>query len=213
MKNYMPIIIEQLNTISCGDFLSSSENSLNICITYENKRDKVKLENNLIQKRNVRINYVGDVREFEYPTLKLLYHEAPKYENVGYIHTKGLTSGWHDWRRVMMRYVISEWDYCILLLKHIDICGYELLPISTLFKNLNRNLTAKERIEKFFYENSKFFYQGNFWWGKSLKILSLPNLSDTKYKSRYEAEMWIGLPSKIKSAYCLKYRKTYKVNE
>jgi hypothetical protein len=122
---------------------------------------------------------------FEGPTLLKLYDECDSYDNVGYIHSKGMTSlskKVNRWRKVLEYGVIEKWKDNIDALNN----GHD---VSGIF------------YRKWRHQN--YFYSGNFWWAKSLyiKTLKKPTLDYWKvdfngdeilWNSRHRYEVWIG---------------------
>jgi hypothetical protein len=123
---------------------------------------------------------------FEGPTLLKLYDECGSYDNVGYIHSKGITSLSKEvnrWRKVLEYGVIEKWEDNINALNK----GYD---ISGIFYRK--------------WKNQNYFYSGNFWWARSsyIKTLKRPtsdywkidfNGDEVLWNSRHRYEVWIGL--------------------
>ena len=119
---------------------------------------------------------------YEGTTLLKMYDECDNYENVGYIHGKGitnLTKYTNKWRKTL-EYAIIE--------KYQD--------------NLNA-LKNDNDVSGIFWLNGNQHFSGNFWWAKSSYIKTLPRPVIGKWKTynqgeqfwdlflRYEA--WIGI--------------------
>jgi hypothetical protein len=121
---------------------------------------------------------------YEGTTLIKLYDECCSYDNVGYIHSKGITSlskQTNRWRKVMEYGVIEKWKDNIHALdeKRYDVSGICWDFIGNHFS-------------------------GNFWWAKSSYIKTLPRPAmekwpkqivpiDAHWSSRFRYEGWIGL--------------------
>jgi hypothetical protein len=119
---------------------------------------------------------------YEGTTLLKLYDECSSYDNVGYIHSKGitnLTKYTNKWRKVLEYAIIEKYqDNFNVLGNDYDISGI-------------------------FWLKSNLHFSGNFWWAKSSYIKTLPRPVLDKWSTynpeydfwktalRYEA--WIGL--------------------
>jgi hypothetical protein len=126
---------------------------------------------------------------FEGPTLLKLYDECSSYDNVGYIHSKGITSlskKVNRWRKVLEYGVIEKWENNINALNK----GYDVSGI--FYTNKSKSLLNK----------NYYFFAGNFWWAKSsyIKTLKRPTLDYWKveivededlWNSRYRYEKWL----------------------
>jgi hypothetical protein len=118
---------------------------------------------------------------YEGTTLLKLYIECSSYDNIGYIHSKGITllsKEVNRWRKVLEYGVIEKWNDNINALNK----GYDVSGI--------------------FWMGNHF--SGNFWWAKSSYIETLPrpviekwdnhNVPvDSHWSSRYRYEGWIGI--------------------
>jgi hypothetical protein len=127
-------------------------------------------------------NIEENKNHYEGTTLLKLYDECDKYDNVGYIHGKGitnLTKYTNKWRKTLEYAIIEKYQDNIFSLKN----GYNVSGIFWLKGNLH--------------------FSGNFWWAKSSYIKTLPRPVIDKWKTynqeqkfwdfsiRYEA--WIGI--------------------
>jgi len=127
---------------------------------------------------------IQDNREhYEGTTLLKLYDECSDYDNVGYIHSKGITSlskQVNRWRKVLEYGVIEKWRNNIQALNN----GYDVSGIC--------------------WDVYGDHFSGNFWWGKSSYIKTLPRPVlqqwrkqivpvDSHWSSRFRYESWIGL--------------------
>lgn len=115
------------------------------------------------------------VDEYEFPTLKILQHDALEYHNdfVGlYFHTKAVSFPKHNggkyWRNYMNHYNITMWRSCIHELKTYDLCGVKLI-------------VGKKNTH----------YSGNFFWFNSDYIRDLKCVDKLDKKDRFNAEYWV----------------------
>jgi hypothetical protein len=120
---------------------------------------------------------------YEGTTLLKLYDECENYQNVGYIHSKGVTSlskQVNRWRKVLEYGVIERWR------DNIDA------------------LNAKYDVSGICWDLFGNHFSGNFWWAKSSYIKTLPKPVIEKWSkqiipinshwsSRFRYEGWIGL--------------------
>jgi hypothetical protein len=137
---------------------------------------------------------------YEGTTLLKLYDECDSYDNVGYIHSKGMTSlskQVNRWRKVLEYGVIEKWNDNINALNK----GYDVSGI--------------------FWSQASYHFGGNFWWAKSSYIKTLPRPVIEKWdkhnvpigsdwSGRFRYEGWIGLKNpKANTVYQSKYRFHY----
>lgn len=122
------------------------------------------------------INEYTDPKEYEFPSLKLLWEHCKKEDSyVFYIHTKGVSydinSKSVNWRRAMCEKILIDWKTRISELENGALTtGY--------------NLKVKYKLH----------YAGNFWWANSkyVRLLKEPyKEKPISWKGRREAEMWI----------------------
>ncbi len=140
-----------------------------------------------------KIEYVriGTVRDYEYPTLGLLYENSMimnDNDNILYIHLKGVSYfGDKDresksiaWRDFLSHFMIDKHNDCLKALETVDVCSVN------------------------FRTDPSVHFSGNFWWAKAEHIKTLINPTDPVYtsKGRYYAEFWI---SKIKGRHDLDF--------
>jgi hypothetical protein len=119
---------------------------------------------------------------YEGTTLLKLYDECSSYDNVGYIHSKGitnLTKYTNKWRKALEYAIIEKYQDNLNALEN----GYDVSGIFWLKGNIH--------------------FSGNFWWAKSSYIKTLPrpvlqewNTYNPEYgfwKTALRYEGWIGL--------------------
>ena len=191
------LLYEQLDCIEGSGLQHHCE--VEICVS-SNQENYKKLKENIKSYSFFKSSWFDTSIEdnknhLEGTTLLKLYDECSSYDNVGYIHSKGITSlskSSNRWRKVLEYGVIEKWkDNIDALSKGYDVSGI-------------------------FWKKSNFYFSGNFWWSKSsyIKTLPRPVLSDWKknlldefledwnvhekekqnfYKSRYRYEGWIGI--------------------
>lgn len=132
--------------------------------------------NNILPYLNnkIRLYYHSkNVKEFEHPTINnLLSFAKDTYDeySILYIHNKGSSSGInnthvHNWRRLMMYYLVEQHRKCLHYLNTYDTVGCNLCE--------SKNYTCKILNEK-----HNYHYSGNFWWSKTSYIKKLPYLLD-----------------------------------
>jgi hypothetical protein len=127
-------------------------------------------------------NVEENKNHYEGTTLLKLYDECDKYDNIGYIHGKGitnLTKYTNKWRKTLEYAILEKYQDNFNALQN----GYDVSGIFWLKGNLH--------------------FSGNFWWVKSSYIKTLPRPVIDKWKTynqeqkfwdfsiRYEA--WIGI--------------------
>jgi hypothetical protein len=128
-------------------------------------------------------NICGDFKRGEFFTLgnlKSFCDKSAESIPVGYIHTKGLVNGFEnpcisDWVDYMLYFVVEQMDACI---KYIT-DGYDAVGVDWV------DVPNKH-------------FSGNFWWGSSDYIKSLPDIDPPNFwidrcpSHRHLAEFWIG---------------------
>ena len=176
------IVIEQLNLIEssglykiCKEirigFLGNKNNVLKFI------HDKVKL-----------VYHSENLKEYEHPTINsLLYfsNQCKRVNYILYIHNKGSTFNdnvhVHNWRKMMMYYVVDNYEKCLYYLQEYDTVGCNLLQ--------SRYYQCKIQDE-----THNFHYSGNFWWSKTPYLKQLPYIiyrGCDSHTYRYLAESWI----------------------
>ena len=110
-----------------------------------------------------------ELREFEFPTLRMLWRHCLETDClVYYLHTKGVSHRPNPksdrWRAYMLSLVVDRWRGCVKALAENDACGG-------------------------IYRHRRRYFAGNFWWASSAHIRTL---KEPKYvRSRGEAESWL----------------------
>jgi hypothetical protein len=120
---------------------------------------------------------IGEAREFEFDTIKVLYQEAEQYDYLGYFHTKGAVNDYaqsHFWRNLMNFYTVQMAENSILCLGQ---GGYDFI-----------GAMGSNGLEW-----QKPFIAGNCWWARSSYIKGLPFPALLPGQDRYDCESWIGL--------------------
>lgn len=122
---------------------------------------------------------------WEQVTLWHLQSTTQPTDRVFYAHTKGAASGTQfadDWRKSMCYDNVVKWrDRLLDLETHTTSGAYWV------------NSTCPEHREH------KYFYGGNYWWGRGDYLRELPPLRNDH---RYQAEGWIGLHDNPRPANC-----------
>jgi len=128
---------------------------------------------------------IHPINDGEKQTMILLQEIIKSYPNayVLYYHTKGITSllnhvndvsgvkyeNIESWRHVLEYFDIELWQDCIKALDEVDICGALYVSNGTPFNN---------------------FFSGNFWWGNSSYLKTLPDMKPRD--NRMGCELWVG---------------------
>jgi hypothetical protein len=119
----------------------------------------------------------------ELPTLRILHDwakENPSW-NVLYFHSKGATHRgdefYANWRRCMMRHLVTDWEKCVRDLNQVESVGCHWLTPERWGSSVKTP-----------------FWGGNFWWARSEFIATLPveKISAECRDDFYLAESWIG---------------------
>ncbi len=188
------LLYEQLDYIEGSGLQHSCE--VEICVS-SNEENYKKLQQNIKSYSFLKsfwfdANIKENKNHYEGTTLLKLYDECDSYHNVGYIHSKGITSlskQVNRWRKVLEYGVIEKWkDNINALSKEYDVSGICWDIIGNHFS-------------------------GNFWWAKSSYIRTLPRPVIEKWSkqivpinahwsSRFRYEGWIGLENpKVNNLY------------
>lgn len=127
----------------------------------------------------------------ESATLMLLRNHAlfsPAVEAICYLHTKGATNNSQiqkSWRRYMLDFVVFCWRNA-----EDKLSSYHLWGVNWSFSNFHFD----DQFSTDEWERPYGHFMGNFWWGRSDYLASLPSV-DIYRCSRYLAEAWVGLRS------------------
>ena len=129
---------------------------------------------------------IHPINDGERQTMILLQEVCKNYPDAHtlYYHTKGITSlqnhkddkeikykNIESWRHILEYFNIELWEECIETLQNpnVDVCG------------------------ALYVENGEFYnfyYAGNFWWGKTLYLNTLPSMKERD--NRMGCELWVG---------------------
>jgi hypothetical protein len=187
------LLYEQLDCIE--DSLLHHQCDVEICVSsnQENykKLQKIIKSYSFLQSTWFDTDIEKNKNHYEGTTLLKLYDECDKYDNVGYIHGKGitnLTKYTNKWRKTL--------EYAILE-KYQD--------------NLNA-LKNNNDVSGIFWLKNQYYFSGNFWWARSSYIKTLPRpvidkwnlFNETNtfisikhnymlWSSNYRYEAWIGI--------------------
>lgn len=166
LPNYQRITDEIMNSIFDGGIISEIE-EINISVVGTNK---IKLPKN----EKIKIIFKSEnVELFEFPILNIIKNYSKMNNcNILYMHTKGASKSnkcIDDWRKYMLYFNVYKYKDAVEKLKEYDTYGVDL-----------RN-------------NPTLHYSGNFWWGRSEYIRTLPEFSEMKtiISERHKAEFWI----------------------
>lgn len=178
------LLYEQLDCIEGSKIYSECEIEL---FVLSNEQNYKKLQKNVksysfLQSTWFDTNIEENKNHYEGATLLKLYDECDNYDNVAYIHSKGitnLTKYTNKWRKILEHAIIEKYRDNISSLRN----GYDVSGIFWMKGNLH--------------------FSGNFWWARSNYIKTLPrpvlenwNTYNPEFKFwntalRYEA--WIGI--------------------
>lgn len=178
INNFQKIFDELYHQIELSGLIQKID-KLNICTTGFNE---------LIFKNHPKIyhKHFTDLNKFEFPTLLEIEKEIWRFEKnikILYIHNFGSTNDTinkQNWRKYLSYFNILQNSVCIEALDNYDTCGvdYRLDPSP--------------------------HYSGNFWWGNSSYIKTLPKIQDISNQNskfiltlRHNAELYIGMNEKI----------------
>ena len=147
-----------------------------------------------------KIVYHGaDIYQWEFPTLHALraYCKENKDANVLYLHTQGVSQGFHhhelqriDERRDYHLYWnVTKYKEALKLLETHDTCGAMLVPLNA---DLKQDDDGNPQIIKL-HEYPIWHYSQNFWWSKAKHVNTLPNPEDYPQilDERHQAEFWL----------------------
>lgn len=188
INNYVEIITEQLQLlVSSGLYEKASGIFVGCAGTTEDFMKTVEL---FIPYPKIKLLSCFPVKEYEFPTLKMIRSEAETEEDffAFYIHTKAVTfpksEGGKHWRDYMNYYIITQWEESFNKLRSgFDTCGVKLLQKGTFPTH----------------------YSGNFWWAKNTYIKRLATIDSLNKKDRFEAEMWLCKNKPNASSLCNKF--------
>lgn len=178
------LLYEQLDCIEGSELHHHCE--VEICVS-SNQENYNKLQENIKSYSFLKSTWCNtDIEKnknhYEGTTLLKLYDECENYQNVGYIHSKGvvnLTKYVNKWRKVLEYAILEKYQDNFDALES----GYDVSGI--------------------FWMHNHSHFSGNFWWGRSsyIKTLPRPVLNDWNlnfyneefWKSRYRYEVWVGI--------------------
>jgi hypothetical protein len=130
---------------------------------------------------------IHPINDGERQTMILMQEIIKSYPDayVLYYHTKGITSlenhtdlenlkysNIESWRHILEYFNIELWKDCINTFKNdsnVDVCGALYVENGS---------------------NYNFYYSGNFWWGKSSYLNTLPDMKERD--NRMGCELWVG---------------------
>jgi len=178
------LLYEQLDCIEGSELHQHCE--VEICVS-SNQENYKKLKKNIKSYKFLKFSWFDidaedNKNHCEGTTLLKLYDECFLYDNVGYIHGKGitnLTKYTNKWRKAL--------EYAIL-------------------EKYQDNINALENsydVSGIFWMKSNLHFSGNFWWARSsyIKTLSRPVLQEWNtynpeygfWKTALRYEAWIGI--------------------
>lgn len=185
LSSWELLLYEQLDCIEGSGLQYHCD--VEICVS-SNQKNYKKLQQNIKSYSFVKSTWFDtDIEEnknhYEGTTLLKLYDECGSYDNVGYMHSKGITSlskQVNCWRKVLEYGVIEKWQDNINALNN----GYDVSGI--------------------IWNQESSHFAGNFWWTKSSYIKTLPrpviekweihNLPiNAEWDNRVRYEGWIGI--------------------
>jgi len=136
--------------------------------------------------------YSNDLLLYERPSFVLMQNDAAetnKDYNIFYFHVKGVCHKDNifvqQWRQMLQKHLITNYNECISLLKRYDVLGcylHDAGPDNNFYPNV--------------FPPHKKHFAGNFFWTKASHVRTLPslnmshlNLSETRVRFLYER--WI----------------------
>lgn len=189
INHYESVLREQIAEI-VGSGLYQATHKINVVLSGD-KVNATRVMKILKQYPKFEVNQVADIRQYEFPTIKLVRGESDKDEKnyYYYIHTKGVSfpdhTGGKHWRDYMMYYNVTKWQDCVAKLREgYETCGCKL------------------------YEHQKGFpkhYSGNFWWATSDYIKRTPRVEELDHSDRFQAEFWMCKGSPKSASLCQIY--------
>jgi hypothetical protein len=173
------LLYEQLDCIEGSGLHQHCEVEICVSSNQENYKKLEQIIKSYLFLKSSWFDITNNGNHFEGPTLLKLYDECFLYDNVGYIHSKGITSLSKEvnrWRKVLEYGVIEKWKDNINALNK----GYDVSGI--FYTNKCKNILNK----------NYYHFSGNFWWARSsyIKILKRPTLDFWKVESKEDEELW-----------------------
>ena len=178
LGEYQKILDELVNNIIESGLLDSA-NELNICIVGDGFINKISNE-------KIKYNHVGNIEDFEFPTLQFIEDEINKTDfnfKVLYLNGLGVTNNSNfkiSWRKYLSYFNIQCYGECVKALNDYDTCGVDWRT------------------------NPVPHYSGNFWWANSNYLKKLPKIQTLNKPNspiiltlRHNAEMYIGMCSTV----------------
>lgn len=183
LGNWQEVLKEQMLQLKLNGFQQ-------INMTVLGTGEELITVNEICNELEVRVQIIchsPEVTQFEKPTLLAIEDYAK--ENKGYVlylHSKGVSSPCDDtkekWRRLMMKELVDNWDYCVSHLPVYDIIGVnwrDMPPIS--------------------------HFSGNFWYASTRYLRSLLDFNEYYEKHLYQpsdhkrlcCEFWISSGSEM----------------
>ncbi len=183
LGNWQEVLKEQMLQFKLTEFQQ-------INMTILGTEEDVKTVNIICDELKVQVQiiyYSPELTQFEKPTLLAIEDYAK--ENKGYVlylHSKGVTSPCDEtkgkWRRLMMKELVDNWEYCLNNLPYYDIVGVnwrDMPPIS--------------------------HFSGNFWYSSTRYLRTLVDFNDYYEKPLYQpsdnkrlgCEFWISSGSEM----------------
>jgi hypothetical protein len=185
------LLYEQLDCIEGSELHLQCEVEICVSSNQENYDELQEIIKSYPFLKSSWFDIISNGNHFEGPTLLKLYDECSLYDNVGYVHSKGITSlskKVNRWRKLIEYGVIERWEDNINALN----AGYDTSGIFYTDKWVTLN------------NKRYFYYSGNFWWAKSSYIKTLkrpilnfwkvePDEDEDLWNSRHRYELWLCL--------------------
>ena len=167
MGDYARIVAEQYRALIDSGLHAASEK---IIVGFIGGRN-LELPTFILEDPKFEVFATGDLRDYEYPTLVRLWHEAQRRQDhflCYYFHTKGASLSQTErqgaanaWRLYMEYFNIEKWKDCVNILNGYETSGVEL-------------------------QDAQSHYSGNFWWATSEYIRKLPNADEFWARNRMD---------------------------
>lgn len=177
-SDYKKIYEELIDSVLVSRLLDACD-EFNVCIVGDGEITKFLYQDKIIY------HNVGQINEYEFPTLQFMEENIQDGDKVLYINGLGVTNDSiykQSWRKYLSYFNIKKWEECIKALDNgYDICGVD------------------------FRTDPVPHYSGNFWWANASYLKTLPKIqtlnkpdSPRVLTLRHNAEMYIGMNPNIK---------------
>lgn len=158
---------------------------LNICYVGDGEFIKIFPEYDNRFKNKIKYHRLGEINEYEFPTLQFIEDNTQDGDKVFYLNGLGVTNDSiykQSWRKYLSYFNIEKWEECVKALDNgYDTCGVD------------------------FRTDPVQHYSGNFWWVNASYLKTLPKIQTLNKENsprvltlRHNAEMYIGMNPNVK---------------